>query len=62
MLDQLTANVNNVFEACSFQGITGQRVGKVAKSITYVEQRVDKLIELLGTDETHDVEVEVPDG
>ena len=58
----MTANVNNVFEACSFQGITGQRVGKVAKSITYVEQRVDKLIELLGTDETHDVEVEVPDG
>jgi len=62
LLDQLTANANTVFEACSFQHITGQRVGKVAKSITYVEQRVDKLIELLGTDETHDVEVEVPDG
>jgi len=62
LLDQLTANANTVFEACSFQDITGQRVGKVAKSITYVEERVDKLINLLGVDQTREVEVDVPEG
>lgn len=62
LLDQLTANANLVFEACSFQDITGQRVGKVAKSITYVEERVDKLINLLGVEQTNEVEVEVPEG
>ncbi|MBT7248662.1 MAG: hypothetical protein HN877_05545 [Rhodospirillaceae bacterium] len=37
LCDQLIENDNEVFEACSFQDITGQRVNKVVKSITYVE-------------------------
>ena len=37
LCDQLIENYNEVFEACSFQDITGQRVNKVVKSITYVE-------------------------
>lgn len=62
LLDQITANANRVFEACSFQDITGQRVGKVAKSITYVEQRVDTLIALLGVEQTRTVAVKTPAG
>jgi len=61
LLDKITANANNVFEACSFQDITGQRVGKVAKSITYVEERVEALKFLLGEEELAQVEVE-PNG
>ncbi|MDX1484115.1 MAG: hypothetical protein R3229_06515 [Alphaproteobacteria bacterium] len=52
LLDRLDANAGAVFEACAFQDITGQRVSKVAKSITYVEARVAKLIELMGVEET----------
>ncbi|NKB49980.1 MAG: hypothetical protein GKS02_11550 [Alphaproteobacteria bacterium] len=58
LLDKITENAGNVFEACSFQDITGQRVGRVAKSITFVEERVETLKNLLGEQETDDVEVE----
>jgi chemotaxis protein CheZ len=57
LLDKITDNANNVFEACSFQDITGQRVGRVARSITYVEERVDALKYLLGEEELAQVEV-----
>ncbi|MEK9752229.1 MAG: hypothetical protein VW338_03320, partial [Rhodospirillaceae bacterium] len=42
-LDKIADNGQEVFEACSFQDITGQRVNKVIKSITYVEERVNAL-------------------
>mgnify|MGYP003978043509 CR=1 FL=1 len=48
---------NNVFEACSFQDITGQRVSKVMKSIIYVEERVNNLISIWGKDEMDKIEV-----
>jgi chemotaxis protein CheZ len=60
LLDQITTNANQVFEACSFQDITGQRVNKVAKSITYVEARVNALIDLFGAEQMAEVEVEEP--
>ena len=44
LLDQIAANGAEVFEACSFQDITGQRITKVVKSVTYVEDRVNALI------------------
>lgn len=56
-LDKITDNANCVFEACSFQDITGQRVGRVAKSITFVEERVEALKYLLGEEELNAVEV-----
>ena len=40
-----------------FQDITGQRVGRVATSITFVEKRVEALKHLLGEQETDEVEV-----
>jgi chemotaxis protein CheZ len=57
LLDKITNNASDVFEACSFQDITGQRVGRVAKSITFVEERVEMLKQLLGEQETAEVEV-----
>ena len=33
LLDQITENGMNVFQACSFQDITGQRVSKLVKSL-----------------------------
>jgi chemotaxis regulatin CheY-phosphate phosphatase CheZ len=37
-----------IFEACSFQDITGQRISKVVKTFNHVEDRVSKLIAILG--------------
>ena len=57
LLDQISANGAEVFEACSFQDITGQRISKVVKSVTYVEDRVNALIEVWGKDEINKIEV-----
>ena len=57
LLDKITDNGNTVFEACSFQDITGQRISKVVKSVTYVEARVDSLITIWGEEELEKVEV-----
>lgn len=56
-IDKLLNNTNAVFEACSFQDITGQRVSKVVKSVTYVEDRVNALSEAWGREELDKVEV-----
>ena len=32
-----------IFEACSFQDITGQRISKVVNTLTYIEDRLDML-------------------
>ncbi|MBL6951346.1 MAG: protein phosphatase CheZ [Alphaproteobacteria bacterium] len=57
LLDQITSNGNDVFEACSFQDITGQRVNKVVKSVTYVEARVSALVDIWGKDQIAMIEV-----
>lgn len=57
LLDRISANGADVFEACSFQDITGQRVTKVIKSVTYVEDRVNALIGVWGKDEIDRIEV-----
>jgi len=47
-LDEIAHNSGDVFQACSFQDITGQRVNKLVKSLTYVEDRVTSLVEIWG--------------
>jgi hypothetical protein len=41
----------NVFTACSFQDLTGQRTTKVINALRYIEQRVAALIALWGLSE-----------
>ncbi|PCH82646.1 MAG: chemotaxis protein [Hyphomicrobiales bacterium] len=36
-----------IFEACSFQDITGQRISKVVKTLNFIDERVNALIERL---------------
>jgi chemotaxis protein CheZ len=57
ILDDMTTNNNAVFEACAFQDLTGQRVTKIIKSVTYVEERVNVLREVWGQPELEEVEV-----
>lgn len=41
-------NIMQIFEACSFQDITGQRISKVVQALSYVEERIYELRSLLG--------------
>lgn len=47
-LDQIFEDDSNVFQACAFQDITGQRVSKILKSGIYAEQRVNNLVDIWG--------------
>ncbi len=58
LLNRIADTNNAVFEACAFQDLTGQRVSKIVKSVTYVEDRVNALIESWGREELEKVEIE----
>jgi chemotaxis protein CheZ len=57
--DSITDQVNQVFEACSFQDITGQRISKVVNSLKFVEERVNAILVTWGRDELTKVVVEI---
>ena len=46
--EHVNTEVMKIFEACSFQDITGQRISKVVGTLNQVEDRVEKLISILG--------------
>ena len=52
--DKLTSATTSIYEACSFQDITGQRVTKVVNLMRQIETRVDALIESIGDDHLDD--------
>jgi len=47
---QTTVNdeVMKIFEACSFQDITGQRISRVVETLQFIESRIDRLVETMG--------------
>ncbi len=53
--------VMKIFEACSFQDITGQRISKVVRTLQQVESRIDSLINIMGIEESS-VEKETNNG
>jgi chemotaxis protein CheZ len=57
-LDEISGNDMDIIEACSFQDLTGQRVSKVLKSVRYVEERVNNLMEIWGREALQKVQVE----
>ena len=42
--------VVKVYEACSFQDITGQRITKVVKALHHIEGRIDALLAVFGAE------------
>ncbi|MFN3076224.1 MAG: protein phosphatase CheZ [Alphaproteobacteria bacterium] len=46
LMDVTTA----IYEACTFQDITGQRIGKVVKALKVVEERIDRLAKTFGSE------------
>jgi chemotaxis protein CheZ len=47
---RLTEITTRIFEACTFQDITGQRITKVVRMLKEIEGRVENLIKAFGSD------------
>lgn len=45
---RLTDATTRIYEACSFQDITGQRIGKVVTTLKHIEEKIDALVEAFG--------------
>ncbi|MGE5514241.1 MAG: protein phosphatase CheZ [Bacteroidota bacterium] len=48
--ERLTEITTRIFEACTFQDITGQRITKVVKMLKEIEGRVESLVKAFGSD------------
>ena len=46
--DKVMAVVTSIFEACTFQDITGQRITKVVKTLKVIQQRLDQMVKAVG--------------
>ncbi len=49
--DTLDQRATNIYTACSFQDITGQRTAKVVQALRFIEQRINAMIEIWGVDD-----------
>ena len=49
--DALTIEVTKIYEACSFQDITGQRIKKVVDTLTHIEQRLERFASVMGVED-----------
>jgi len=49
--------VIHIFENCNFQDITGQRTGKVVKTINYLEERILTMINIWGEEDFAGIEL-----
>ena len=49
-----------IFEACSFQDLTGQRISKIVETLNFIDLRIGRLAEVIGSGdaELHLTEVE----
>ena len=56
-LQTISNLVIRIYENCNFQDITGQRTGKVVKTINYLEERILTMINIWGAEEFVGIEV-----
>ncbi len=58
--ESLCAAVTNIYEACGFQDITGQRISKIVNTLRHIETKVEGLVALF-SDEIEKYRAENPD-
>ena len=51
---EIQEQVIQIFEACNFQDLTGQRITKVVNTLKYVEERVNAMMDIWGGLEAFD--------
>ncbi len=55
LAEDINETIVGIFEACNFQDITGQRITKVVKTLKYVENRVNAMIDIWGPENIADI-------
>jgi chemotaxis protein CheZ len=59
LANDIRDKVIQIFEACNFQDLTGQRITKVVSTLRFVEDRIMQMMDIWGGIETFkDIEVE----
>lgn len=58
MLSEISGLVTTIFEACNFQDINGQRTSKVVKIINFMEEKINRMIEIWGADQFEGIDVD----
>jgi len=48
--DKLMNATTNIYEACTFQDITGQRITKVVNALKHIEGKIDALVDAFGSE------------
>jgi hypothetical protein len=51
LCDKIDLRATDIYTACSFRDITGQRTEKVVKALRFIEQRINAMIEIWGVDD-----------
>lgn len=54
---EIDDEVNNIFTACSFQDLTGQRTSKVVNALRYIEQRLNAMMNIWGSEGLKGIEI-----
>jgi chemotaxis protein CheZ len=59
---KLNDAVNSIYEACSFQDITGQRIAKVVMTLKVIENRIDRMVASLRGEQVAGGDDQLPAG
>ena len=51
LCDRVDQRATEIYTACSFQDITGQRTAKIVKTLRFIEQRINAMIQIWGVDD-----------
>jgi chemotaxis protein CheZ len=51
LCDKIDQRATDIYTACSFQDITGQRTDKVVRALRFIEQRINAMIDIWDVDE-----------
>lgn len=51
IFDMIEGQTIEIMTACSFQDITGQRITKVVNAMRYIEQRINSMVDIWGSDD-----------
>ena len=56
-VSDIQEKVVNIYEACNFQDLTGQRITKVVNALRFVEERIERMMDIWGgIDSFHEIE------
>lgn len=50
-IEEINNEVVTIYESCNFQDITGQRIRKIVRMLTYIETRIENMIRIWGASE-----------